>query len=398
VIYRLTIDAFALTPEVAEVMKQVRDDRQLAKSRMTVHPGGLAAAIRHYGDNSTPQVVIVEEEDDDDAMLERIDQLAEVCEPGTRVMVIGNLNDIHLYRTLISRGVSEYLLRPVGAAQVFDALGGLFSDPLAAPKGRVIACWGARGGAGSSTLAQNLAWELGRLLQEGVIYADLDIAFGTSVLAFNIDAKQTVVDALSNPERLDEVLMDRCMVDYDDHLQVLAAPGDCRKPMVTTVEAIDRVLDLSVRMAGSVVLDVPHVWADWTDHLLSSVDEVVITATPDLASLRDAKAMIELLAARRGESAKPKLVVNRLDASKKTQLTAKDFEETLGVAPLVVFPFEPQVFGEAANNGQMIGEAAKGHRVAELFRQLAAALAGKAPSTRKAARTKGKSLLDWLRK
>ncbi|MGE5504508.1 MAG: AAA family ATPase [Actinomycetota bacterium] len=396
-ILRLTIDAFALTPEVAEVLKQVRDHRGLAKSRVTVHGGGLAGAVAHYAETPTPQVVIVEDEDDEATLLARLDQLAEVCEAGTRVLVIGAANDIHLYRTLMGRGVSDYLLRPVAAQQVLDAMAALFADPASGPKGRVIACWGARGGSGSSTLAQNLAWTLGHFLQEPVVYADLDLAFGTSVLAFNVDAKQTVADALAHPERLDEVLMERCMVDYDDHLQVLASPGEPRNHQRIDAEGLDRVIELAARMAAVVVLDVPHQWSEWTEHLLTVADEVVVTATPDLPSLRDCKALVEILASRRGSDAQPpRLVLNRMDAARKTQLTPKDFEETIGVVPALLIPFEPQVFGEAANNGQMVGEAAKSHKVAELFRQLAATVAGKTPSARKAPRRK--SLLDWLKR
>jgi pilus assembly protein CpaE len=394
-ILRLSIDAFTLTPAVSEVLEQLRGDRQLAKAKLTMHEGGLAAAVAHYAQAASPQVVIVEE-DDDAAMLRRLDELAEVVEHGTRVVVVGELNDIKLYRTLLSRGVSDYLLRPVTAAQVTETLSSLFADPQAAPRGRVIACWGARGGAGSSTLAQNLAWSLGRQLQEGVVYADLDIAFGTSLLAFNIDAKQTVADALANPQRLDEVLMDRCMVDYDDHLQVLAAPGDCSRVAVIGIEALDLLLDMAGRMAAAVVVDLPHVWSDWSEHVLTVADEVVVTAGPDLASLRDTKALLEALAPRRGQSATaPRLVLNRMDAARKTQLTVKDFEDTLKVTPSLVIPFDPLLFGTAANNGQMLGEAAKGHKIVQSVNGFAVTLAGKAPSRKVAAK---KGLLDWLRK
>ena len=394
-IQRLTIDAFAATPETAAVLRQVQIDRQLGKSRVMVEAGGLTAAVAHYAATATPQVVVVEE-DDPVTLPERLEQLAEVCEQGTRVVVIGSVNDIALYRSLIGRGISEYLVRPITAHQIIEALTGLFADPQSAPKGRVIACWGARGGVGSSTLAQNLAWGLGRFLQETVVYIDLDLAFGTSVLAFNIDAKQTVVDALAHPERLDEVLMERCMVDYDDQLQILASPGDCRIHASVSLDSLDHMLDLAARMASVVVLDIPPVWADWTEHLLSVADDVLVTATPDFASLRDAKSLFEVLTPRRGGMAVPRLVLNRVDPSRRTQLTAKDFEETIKVVPSLLIPSEPQVFGEAANNGQMVGEAAKSHKVNQVLNQLVEALAGKTPSARKAVPKPGSGLLARL--
>jgi len=396
VIHRLTIDAFTATPETAAALRQVQQDRQLAKSRLAIQAGGLAAAIARYADSPTPQVVIVED-DDSATMLARLEHLAEVCVQGTRVMVIGSVNDIALYRSLMAQGISEYLVWPVSARQIVDALDKLFADPQAAPRGRTIACWGARGGVGASTLAQNLAWGLARHLQETVIYIDLDLAFGTSVLAFNIDAKQTVIDALAHPERLDEVLMERCMVDYDDHLQVLASPGDCRVHASLSLDSLDLLIELASRMAGLVVLDIPHLWADWTEHLLSVADEVVLVATPDFASLRDAKSILDALASRRGSGAAARLVLNKVDPARRTQLTAKDFEETIKVAPFLAIPSEPQVFGEAANNGQMVGEAAGTHKVNQVLNQLVAAVAGKAPALRKTAKP-GRGLLDRLLK
>jgi pilus assembly protein CpaE len=394
---RVTIDAVALTPATAEVLKEVRDNRLLAKSRMEVHPGGLTGAILAYQDKPSPQVVVVEEEDDDATLLGRIDQLAELCEPGTRVIVIGRLNDIKLYRTLTGRGVSEYLLIPVNRAQVMDALLGLFADPGASPRGKVIAVWGARGGAGASTLAQNLAWSLSTQLGEDVAYVDLDLAFGTSVLAFNLEAKQGVAELLAQPDRLDSVLLDRFLLPYDDHLKVLSSAADIRNIPVISVEAIDRLLEIASRMVPALVLDVPHVWADWSEHILAAADEVVLVARPELASLRDCKTLFDVMSSRRSEAAAIRLVLNGLDAARKSQLTAKDFEETLGARPALLVPLEPALFGDAGNNGQMLGEVAKSHKVVELIAGFALQLAGRGPA-RKAAAPKRKSLLSWLKK
>ncbi|MBC7952623.1 MAG: pilus assembly protein CpaF [Rhodospirillaceae bacterium] len=393
---RVTIDGFALTPDVAEVMKAVRDDRTFAKARMEVYPGGLAGAIAHYHDKPSPQVIVVEEDNDDATLLTRLEDLAEVCEPGTRVIVIGALNDIKLYRTLIGNGVSEYLLRPLVPRQLMDAVSTLFADPTASPKGRLVVFWGARGGAGSSTLAQNLAWAIGRGQSEAVVYVDLDLAFGTSQLAFNLDAKQHVAEALGNPERLDGVLLDRFLAAYDDGLKVLSSAGEIRQCPPVTLEAVDKLLDLACRMAPVVVVDLPHLWADWTEHLLVVADELVVTAVPNLASLRDTKALLDLLTTRRGEGAAPRLVLNKIDAFKKTQLSPKDFEETLGVKPALLLPFEPQLFGQAANNGQMLAEANKGAKINEQLSSFAVQLSARSPARSKAA--KSKSLLDWLRK
>jgi len=403
VIYRVSIDAFALTPEVAEVLKAVRDDRAFAKSRVNVLAGGLPAAIGHYTDAPTPQVIIVEDESDGPILMARLEQLAEVCEPGTRVVVVGGHNDIELYRTLLANGVSEYLLRPSTPRQVIAALAAILQGPAAPARGKLVGFWGVRGGVGASTLAQNVAWAMGQALREDVVYIDLDIAFGTSVLAFNLDAKQNVADALRNPERLDEVLMERFLVGYDDYLHALMSPGDPRAAVPIDIEALDKMLELAARMAPVVVVDMPHVWAGWTEHLLTSVDELVVVATPDLFCLRDAKTLLDTLGGRRGgDIAVPRLILNRFEAARRTQLSPKDFEETLNQAAALVLPFDAALFGQAANNGQMVGETAKNHKVVEQIKGFAVQLLGRAPVTKKTASKAakpllGKALLGWLK-
>lgn len=397
-IYRVSIDAFTLTPEVAAALQAVRDDRLFAKSKVNVLAGGLAAAAVHYADTPTPQLVIVEEDADDAAMMTRLEQLAEVCEPGTRVVVIGNLNDITLYRTLLSQGVSEYLLRPVTAGQITAAIAAIFEDPNAAARGKLVAVWGARGGVGASTLAQNLAWCIGHALDEEVIYVDLDVCFGTSSMAFNVDGKQTVTDCLADPERLDQTLMERFLVNYDDCLSVLASNGDPRTAIPVDVEALDKLLDLVGRMAPVVVADLPHMWVPWTEHLLSIADELIVVSTADLVCLRDTNTLLEALAGKRREGTEIRLVLNRFEAARRTQLAPKDFEETLNMVPALLMPYEPQLFGQAGNNGRMLGDENKAHKAVELLKGFALQVAGKTPTAKKGAKAKPSLLASLLGK
>jgi len=393
--FRVTIDAFALTPAAQAALQEAAGERVLQRSRLSVHAGGLAAAITYYADHPTPQVVVVEEGDDDRTLMGRLEQLAEVCEPGTRVIVIGSLNDITLYRTLLAHGVSEYLVLPVTPAQIAASVAALFADPAAAPRGKVTALWSARGGAGASTLARNLAWHVGKVLGEQVVYLDLDMAFGASDLAFNIEARQSAADALAQPERLDSVLLDRFLVVHDDHLRVLPAGGGAPHSVEVTAEAAEQLVDLTARMAPAVVLDLPHLWAPWTEALLQGADEVLVVSRPDLASLRDCKLLMESLAPRRAGSAPPRLILNAMDACRKTQLSAKDFQDTLGIAPSLVLPWDSVLFGEAANNGQLLIEAVKGNKISPQLDGLAATLAGR--SLARAGKGGAGSLWSWLK-
>lgn len=394
--FRVTIDAFAATPQGQDAMQGAAGERLLQHSRLTLHAGGLAAAIGYYAGHPTPQVVLVEEVDDDRTMMTHLEQLAEVCEPGTRVIVVGALNDIALYRTLLSHGVSDYLVQPVGPAQIAASIAALFADPSAAPRGKVTALWSARGGAGASTLARNLAWHMGKVLGEQAVYIDLDMAFGASDLAFNTEARQSTTDALAQPERLDSVLLDRFLVVHDDHLRVLPNGGAAPRVVDVAAEAVEQLVDLAARMAPAVVLDLPHLWAPWTETVLQTADEVLVVARPDLASLRDCKLLLESLAPRRAGGAAPRLILNAMDACRKTQLSAKDFQDTLGVAPSLVLPWDSVLFGEAANNGQLLAECVKGNKLSPQLEALAATLTGRT-AARNGKRGGSAAFWSWLK-
>lgn len=382
-IYRLTIDCFHATPEVEQALDLFRQDRMFTKSRITLRPGGLAGAAGHYHDNVSPSLIIVEETGDQDQLTQQLERLAEVCVSGTRVMVIGRINDIGVYRTLLSRGVSEYLAAPVTTAHIVEAVQAMFADPAASPRGRLIAFVGARGGVGSSTLAHNAAWALAEVTGEEVIVTDLDLAFGTLGLAFNVEARQTVGELLGEPERIDAQLLERILVKYDDRLHLLPSSGERRTSPPIEVEAVDKLFDGLRQMAPFAVVDLPHLWAPWMEYALEQADELVIVAQPDLANLRDAKALLDGVGRRRGGRAPTHLVINKQDAYKKSQLTLKDFEETLKVKPALCLPFDP-IFGEASNNGQMLGEAAKTHKSVEAIKQFALLVSGRhAPAARR---------------
>ena len=162
-------------------------------------------------------MVVVEAPADRDALLEQLEELAQYCDAGTKVVVLGKLNDIVLYRQLIARGVSEYLVAPFDVVDFVQAMSKLFSVPGAKPLGRVIAVVGAKGGVGASTVAHNLAWSLASVTEMATIVADFDLGFGTAGLDFNQDPPQGVAEAVFAPERVDATLVDRLLSKCGDN-------------------------------------------------------------------------------------------------------------------------------------------------------------------------------------
>jgi len=371
---RITIAAFCEQPVTAQAVQAASEDRRLAKVHVGVHMGGVYAAIAHFQEHPSPNLVILESMLDRGSMLAALDQLAEHCDSGTQVIVVGHSNDVLLYRELLRRGVSEYLVAPITPLTLMEGISNLYNDPEASPIGHVIAFVGAKGGVGSSTVCHNTAWVMSRILQNNVVIADLDLPFGTAGLDFNQDPPQGIHDALGSPERLDEVLLDRLLAKCSDHLSLFGAPSVLDRNYEIDPQAFDWVIDVVRQNVPHVALDVPHIWTPWTKSVLLQADEIVITAMPDLANLRNAKNLVDILKANRKNDREPHLVMNFMAMPKRPEISIKEFGEALGLVPRIAMEFDGEVFGMAANNGQMIEELAAKSKAAEHFRTLAYAL------------------------
>ncbi|MBU2167881.1 MAG: CpaE family protein [Alphaproteobacteria bacterium] len=393
---RIAIHVFAERQDTLAAADRAGKDRRMARATTHIRVGGIPAAIETYAHEPTPPLIIVECLKDPHSLLAEIDSLAEVCDAGTKVVVIGATNDILLFRELMRRGVSEYLVAPLQPLQLIAAIGGLFSDPAQPFVGRSIAFVGARGGSGASSVAHNTAYAMSERIGANTVIVDYDLPFGTAGLDFNQDPLNGVADALSQPDRLDATLLDRMMVRCTDKLSLFAAPATLEADWDISVEAFEEVTSRIRATAPFVVLDLPHIWSGWMRRSLISADEVVVVATPDLASLRNAKNMIDLVRQGRPNDAPPRLVLNQVGVPGRPEIPAKDFGAALGVHPSLIIPFEPKVFGTAANNGQMVLDLNDKSKSAAAFQTLAQIVSCREMPAVAGPKAKGKSIFGSL--
>jgi pilus assembly protein CpaE len=373
---RVSVQAFCDTVETAAAVQSAGEDRRLGKAHIKIQMGGMAAAIEAYRAAPTPNVIVLETDARSD-ILAGLDQLATVCDPGTRVVVIGRINDVGLYRELVRRGVSDYVIAPVTAIDVVRSICNLFSAPESKAVGRIVAVVGAKGGVGASTIAHNVAWAIARDLAMDSVVADLDLAFGTAGLDYNQDPPQGIADAVFSPDRIDTAFLDRLLSKCTDHLSLLAAPATLDRVYDFGAEAFDAVFDTLRTTMPCIVLDVPHQWSGWTKRALISADDILIVAAPDLASLRNTKNLFDLLKASRPNDRPPLYCLNQVGVPKRPEINASEFAKAIENEPIVAIPFDPQMFGSAANNGQMIAEVSANHRTTEMFLQIAQRMTGR---------------------
>jgi len=374
---RVSIQAFCESPDIAAVVSAAISDRRMAKAHVKQNMGGASAAVEAYKAAPTPNVVVLEAPASRDSLLAQLEELAEYCDAGTKVVVLGKHNDILLYRQLMSRGVSEYLVAPFGVVDFIQAMSSLFAAPGAKPLGRLIAVVGAKGGVGASTIAHNLAWSLASVTEMATIIADFDLAFGTAGLDYNQDPPQGVAEAVFAPDRVDAVLVDRLLSKCGDKLSLLAAPATLDRVLDFSEASFDSLVDAMRASTPWIVVDVPHLWSGWTRRILIGADEVIVVASPDLANLRNTKNLIDNVKGARLNDAAPRLILNGVGMFKRPEIAAAEFAKAVETEPTAVIPHDAKLFGGAANNGQMIAEIEPNGKTAQVFVDLASTLAGR---------------------
>jgi pilus assembly protein CpaE len=374
---RISIQAFCESVETAAAVQSAGEDRRLGKAHLKIQMGGMTAALEAYRSAPTPNVIILEFESRQDIVLAGLDSLADLCDPGTRVVVIGRYNDVALYRELVRRGVSDYMIAPVTTIDIVRSICGLYSAPDAKPVGRILAVIGAKGGVGASTISHNIAWSIARDLSLDSVVTDLDLPFGTAGLDYNQDPPQGIADAVFSPDRIDNNFVDRLLSKCSENLSLLAAPATLDRVYDFGADAFDSIFDSLRATVPCIVLDVPHQWTGWTQRTLLAADDILIVASPDLANLRNAKNLVDYLKAARVNDHRPFYALNMVGIPKRPEIKPSDFAKALESDPAAIIPFEPQLFGTAANNGQMIAEVSGSHKVAETFRQLAQLMTGR---------------------
>jgi pilus assembly protein CpaE len=355
---QLAIHAFCERNETASCVNQMTRDWRMRRTNTKIYMGGLLAAIEYYHKENTPGLVMIESGLRGEELFSQLETLASVCDEGTRVVIIGATNDIRLYRQLMDKGVSDYIVPPLHPLNMIRSLGEVFADPDRPFTGRAVAFYGSKGGVGSSTLAHNMAWTLSERLMQETALIDLDSSWGTTALDFAYDSASGLEEALADADRLDDTLLDRIMVRHTSRLSILPTSSSLNTKPVTDTKAYEAIITAVRSISPLAVLDLPHIWNDWTTNVLTTVDDVVITTVPDLANLRNTKNLIDFLKAQRPHDSDPILILNQTGRcrTKEDEISVDNFAGAVGLDPSLVIGFDPDTFSRACNEGKMLPE------------------------------------------
>ncbi|MFM5929851.1 MAG: pilus assembly protein CpaE, partial [Novosphingobium sp.] len=264
--------------------------------------GGLRNAVQSLSISASPNILMVDLSESGDP-LNDINALAEVCEPGTVVIAVGQVNDVRLYRDLVASGIHDYLLKPLQPGQLRDALiqaQAVFSAPrhadgASAKRHISTAIVGTRGGVGASLLATSLSWLFSTDHKMPTALLDLDVHFGTGALSLDLEPGRGLTDAIENPSRIDGLFIERAMIRANDNLSILSAEAPINAPLMTDGTAFVQLEEEFRQAFEMTVIDLPRNMLINFPHLMADVNVVLLATEFTLASARDAIRLLSWL-------------------------------------------------------------------------------------------------------
>lgn len=343
--------------------------------------GGLRNAVQSLSVSASPNILMVDLSESGDP-LNDINALAEVCEPGTVVIAIGQVNDVRLYRDLVASGIQDYLLKPLSASVLRDALNSAqavfmapkANDPEVSKRHVATAIVGTRGGVGASTLATSLSWLFATKKMKPTALLDLDIHFGTGALALDLEPGRGLADAIDNPSRIDGLFIERAMIRAHDNLAILSAECPINSPLMTDGAAFLQLQEEFRQAFETTIIDLPRNMVINFPHLFNELNVVVVTTELTLASARDTIRLLSWLKTNASHVA-PIIVANKVQASA-LEISKADFEASIERKIDFMIPFDQAAAAKAAKLGQAIVEAAATSKVSGQIKALGERILG----------------------
>jgi pilus assembly protein CpaE len=360
--------------------------------------GGLRNAVQSLSVSASPAILVVDLSESGDP-LNDINALAEVCEPGTVVIAIGQVNDVRLYRDLLSSGIHDYLLKPLSAQQVHDALNQALAvfmapkagDADAAKRHISTAVVGTRGGVGASTLATSLAWLFSDSHKIPTALLDLDVHFGTDALALDLEPGRGLTDAIENPSRIDGLFIERAMVRANDNLSILSAEAPIHQPLMTDGSAFVQLEDEFRQAFEMTLIDMPRNMLINFPQLMGDVNLVLLVCEFTLASARDTIRLLSWLKTNAAH-AHPMIVANKVQPGV-TEISRQDFESSIERKIDFLVPYDYKAACNAAKLGQVFVDANRSSKATAAIRQIAERVMGASEEDLVASTEQKKSLL-----
>jgi pilus assembly protein CpaE len=342
----------------------------LAVNKAEFKTGGVNEAIATLAVRPSPRLLVVDVHGLNDP-IGQIRELANVCDPATGVIVIGEFNDIRLYRELKSAGVVDYYYTPLVLGPVMQSCKAIVTGnaaPTANRSGKLVFVVSVRGGCGGTTIAVATAWHLAEVNKRRVCLLDLDLQFGDAALQLDATPSHALQEALRHPERIDDLFLDRATAQAAQRLGVMAALEPLNSALRLDEDAVLPLLQRLLKRNRYVFVDVPARATPGLTRVLHLPGTVLLVSNGSLASARDVARLRERLGANSPDRTTLH-ILNRQGTGE--SLSVEEFARAAGTPADIVMPFAREIAqASRLGVGAMHKNAALQKALTPLYRQL----------------------------
>lgn len=363
------ITLFVKDEDIKREALSLREDWRFARVHIEVVDGDVEGALELYAAQSSPDIVVVETQEIGDEFAGRLEVLAGNCSENTAAVVVGPVNDVYLYRKLIDMGVSDYLVKPLNRDVLAQVFSKILIERLGSPGSNLIACIGAKGGVGTSTLSQLIAQVSANVFSQKTII--LDAAGGWSYLsvAMGGDSVTTLHEVARAAVSSDKDSFNRMIVNVNDKLAYLGTGVESLLDDTVSAESFEVIINRLMQTYPVVVVDLSGASIDICRTVMSRANDLVIVSTPTLAALRAARGLLqETKTIRGGAESGIHILLNMKGTGSSFEVSDSDMATALKIKSEMTLPFLPKVFGAAEGQGKPISSISGGAEIVQMIK------------------------------
>jgi pilus assembly protein CpaE len=299
-----------------------------------------------------PDVVIVDIRAETSSALATIERIrAEAA--SVAIFAVAQAADPDLILQAMRAGANEFFLWPPAEDMFHGALRKTAARREAAqgtkPPATTLVFFGAKGGAGTTTMAVNCGVELARLGKRSTVIVDLKAGLGEVALFLGIRPRYSVLDAIDNLHRLDREFLKELVVKHKSGLDILAGSDHFDRPGAGDATAIEELMRHLTRQYEYVVVDAGSQINSCTVAALYTADQMFLVANPDVPSVRNAQRLLERVRELGACGERARFLLNR--AAEPYPIPPKQIETALGHPIHHTFPSDYKTVSAALNSG-----------------------------------------------
>ncbi len=350
------VDFYALDDGTAAQAQKLSEDWRFARVGIHVERAGIDAAITHYGQTASPELIIIETNDISDAFIQQLGTLGGLCAAGTDAVIIGPKNDVHLYRSLVEMGIKDYLVRPVSEEDMIKVIARTLVEKRGLSGCRLITVIGSKGGVGTTTIAQILAWNVAETLKQKTMLMDVAGSAGSIGIAYGLEPSATLTEAVRLGGAGTDDDMKRIYQAVTEQLSVLVCGGEPLLTESADADSIETLVNRVMQKYPIVVMDLSRATRTVQKRLLARAVEIVVVTTPLLSALRNTRTLLGEIKTLKAGMKEVDLVLNMQGIAASEEVPLQDIKKALDAEPTAVIPYAPKIFTASETTGKAVGQ------------------------------------------